>query len=118
VSEESILEALKETVSKIKRRNLGGALDTHIYLNFERLMHPIKDHNALLFANPGRDFEPERVYETGEQIRLPIRNGPEVEACLNVLLLEVGSSQFGIQSRLYARPRAGAILHFIAGVIG
>ena len=56
MSEESILEALKETVSKIKRRNLGGALDTLIYLNFERLTHPI---NTLLFVNPGRDFEPE-----------------------------------------------------------
>ena len=70
VSEESILEALKETVSKIKRRNLGGALDTLIYLKFERLMHPIKDQSTLLFANPGRDFEPQRVHETGEQIRL------------------------------------------------
>jgi len=70
LSEESILQALEETVSRINRRNLNGALDTLIYLNFERLLLPGKDRTTLLVVDRGQAFGPERVRETADQIRL------------------------------------------------
>lgn len=70
LSEESILQALEEVVSRIRKRNLNGALDTLIYLNFEQLLLPGKDGRTLLVVDRGRAFGPERVRETAEQIRL------------------------------------------------
>ena len=62
LSEESILQSLKEAVSRISKKNLNGALDTLVYLNFEELLLPGK--------NRGQAFGPERVRETADQIRV------------------------------------------------
>jgi hypothetical protein len=70
LSEESILQALEETVSKIRKKNLTGALDALIYLDFERLLLPGKDQRTLLAVDRGQVFGPERVRETADQIRL------------------------------------------------
>jgi hypothetical protein len=70
LSEESILQALEEAVSRIRKRNLNGALDTLIYLNFERLLLPGKDGRTLLVVDRSQAFGPERVHETADQIRL------------------------------------------------
>jgi len=57
LSEELVLHALEEAVRRIRQRNLNGALDTLIYLNFDQLSRR-------------QNFGPDRVRETGEQIRL------------------------------------------------
>jgi hypothetical protein len=69
LNEESILQALEETVRRINKRNLAGALDTLIYLNFERLLLPGKDPRTLLAVDRGQAFGSERVRETADQIR-------------------------------------------------
>jgi hypothetical protein len=84
LSEESILHALEEIVSRIHKRNLNGALDTLIYLNFERLLLPGKDGRTLLVVDRGQAFGAERVRETADQIRLcelALRK-PDAEAAL------------------------------------
>ena len=47
LSEESILQSLKEAVSRFGKKNLNGALDTLLYLNFElnfeQLLLPAKN---------------------------------------------------------------------------
>jgi hypothetical protein len=70
LSEESILQSLEEAVSRISKKNLTGALDTLIYLNFERLLLPGKDQRTLLVVDFGQVFGPKRVRETADQIRL------------------------------------------------
>jgi hypothetical protein len=70
LSEESILKALAETVGKIRKKNLTGALDALIYLDFERLLLPGKDQRTLLVVDHGLVFGAERVRETADQIRL------------------------------------------------
>ena len=70
LSEESILRALEEAVSRISKKNLTGALDTLIYLNFEQLLLPGKDQRTLLVVDRGQIFGPERVRETADHIRL------------------------------------------------
>jgi hypothetical protein len=70
LTEESILQSLEEAVSRIKKKNLTGSLDTLIYLNFEQLLLPAKDSRTLLVVDRGQAFGPERVRETAEQIRL------------------------------------------------
>ncbi|MBZ5678184.1 MAG: hypothetical protein LAP61_28410 [Acidobacteriia bacterium] len=70
LSEESILQSLEEAVSRIRKKNLTGSLDTLIYLNFERLLLPAKDSRTLLVVDRGQVFGSERVRETAEQIRL------------------------------------------------
>jgi len=70
LSQESILQALEEAVGRIRKRNLNGALDTLIYLNFERLLLPGKDGRTLLVVDRGQAFGPERVRETADQVRL------------------------------------------------
>jgi hypothetical protein len=70
LTEESILQALEEAASRIRKRNLNGARDTLIYLNFERLLLPGKDQRTLQVVDRGQAFGVERVRETGEQIRL------------------------------------------------
>jgi hypothetical protein len=70
LSEDSILQALEEAVRRIRKRNLNGALDTLIYLNFEQLLLPGKDGRTLLAVDRGQAFGPERVRETADQIRL------------------------------------------------
>ena len=69
LSEESILQALEETVNRIGKRNLAGALDTLIYLNFEQLLLPGRDPRTLLVVDRGRAFGSARVRETADQIR-------------------------------------------------
>lgn len=70
LTEETVLQALEETISRIKRRNLTGALDTLIYLDFEQRLLPGKDPRSLLTLDRGRAFGAERVRETAERIRL------------------------------------------------
>ena len=70
LSEESILQSLQEAVSRISKKNLNGALDTLIYLNFEPLLLPGRNQNTLQAVDRGQAFGPERVRETAEQIRL------------------------------------------------
>ena len=70
LSEESILQSLKEVVSRISKKNLNGALDTLIYLNFEPLLLPGRNQTTLQTVDRGQAFGPERVRETAEQIRL------------------------------------------------
>ena len=70
LSEESILQSLLEAVSRISKKNLNGALDTLIYLNFEALMLPGKNPTTLQLVDRGRAFGSERVRETANQIRL------------------------------------------------
>jgi hypothetical protein len=70
LTEESILQSLEETVSRIKKKNLNGALDTIIYLSFDRLLLPGKDQQTLTVVDRGRAFGSERVRETSDQIRL------------------------------------------------
>jgi hypothetical protein len=70
LSEESILQALEQAVSRIRKRNLSGALDTLIYLNFEQLLLPAKDQRTLQMVDRGQAFGPERVRETAGQIQL------------------------------------------------
>ena len=70
MTEESILQALEQTVDRIGKRNLSGALDTLIYLNFEQLLLPGKDRRTLLVVDRGQAFGSERVRETADQIRL------------------------------------------------
>jgi hypothetical protein len=60
LTEESILQALEEAASRIRKRNL----------NFERLLLPGKDQRTLQVVDRGQAFGVERVRETGEQIRL------------------------------------------------
>jgi len=69
LSEESILLALTQIVARINRGNLSGALDTLVYLNFDRLL-PGKDQRTLHAVDRGRAFGPERVRETSDQIHL------------------------------------------------
>ena len=70
LSEESILQSLKEAVSRIGKKNLNGALDTLIYLNFEQLLLPGKNQTTLQVVDRGQAFGSERVRETADQIRL------------------------------------------------
>lgn len=70
LSEESILQALEQAVSRIRKRNLSGALDTLIYLNFEQLLLPGKDQRTLRMVDRGQAFGTERVRETAAQIHL------------------------------------------------
>jgi len=70
LSEESILHSLEEAVSRISKRNLNGALDTLIYLNFEQLLLPGKNQKTLQVVDRGQSLGPERVRETADQIRL------------------------------------------------
>ena len=82
-TEDSILQALSETLGKIKRRNLSGALDTLIYLNFEQLLRPVKNQNTLKVVDLGSSFGAERVRETGDCIRfceIALRNSDAGEA--------------------------------------
>jgi hypothetical protein len=69
LTEESILQALEETVDRIRKRNLSGALDTLIYLNFEGLLLPGRDQTTFSVVDRGQVFGSERVRETAEQIR-------------------------------------------------
>ena len=66
---ETIQLALEETIGRIKRNNLAGALDTRIYLNFNQLQ-PSKDQRTLQMKDSGRPLGSERVSETAEQLRL------------------------------------------------
>ena len=70
LSEESILQALEQAASRIRKRNLSGALDTLIYLNFEQFLLPGKDQRTLQMVDRGQAFGPERVRETAGQIHL------------------------------------------------
>ena len=70
LSEESILQSLEEVVSRLRKKNLSGSLDTLIYLNFEQLLLPGKDSRTLLVVDRGQAFGADRVRETAEQIRL------------------------------------------------
>jgi hypothetical protein len=70
LTEESILQALEETVNRIRKRNLSGALDTLIYLNFEGLLLPGRDQSTFSVVDRGQVFGSERVRETADQIRL------------------------------------------------
>ena len=70
LTEESILQALEETVNRIGKSNLSGALDTLIYLNFEGLLLPGRDPRTLSVVDRGQVFGAERVRETAGQIRL------------------------------------------------
>ena len=70
LSEESILQSLEEAVSRINKRNLNGALDTLIYLNFEQLLLPGKNQKTLQVVDRGQSLGPERVRETADQVRL------------------------------------------------
>ena len=70
LSEESILQSLEEAVSRIGKKNLNGALDTLIYLNFEQLLLPGKNQKTLQVVDRGQSLGPERVRETADQIRL------------------------------------------------
>jgi hypothetical protein len=82
-TEDSSLQALAETLSKIKRRNLSGALDTIIYLNFEQILRPVKNQNTLQVVDLGSSFGVERVRETGDWIRsceIALRNSDAGEA--------------------------------------
>jgi hypothetical protein len=69
LSEESILQSLEEAVNRISKKNLAGALDTLIYLNFERLLLPAKDQRTLLAVDRSQVFGPERVRETAARIQ-------------------------------------------------
>src|SRR3954467_8725096 len=68
-TEDSILQALAETLGKIKKRNLSGALDSLIYLNFEQLLRPVKNHNTLQVVDLGSSFGVDRIRETGDCIQ-------------------------------------------------
>ena len=70
LSEESILQSLKEAVSRISKKNLNGALDTLIYLNFGQLLLPGNNRKALEAVDRSQSFGLERVRETADQIRL------------------------------------------------
>ncbi len=70
LSEKSIRELLEEAVNRIRKKNLIGALDTLIYLNFQQLLFPSKDQRTLVLVDRAHVFGVDRVRETGDQIRL------------------------------------------------
>ncbi len=70
LNEAAITNALNQTVEKIREGDLEQAQAGLAVLEFHRLMRPLKDSSKGLrqFFDPGREFGPERVHETGDHI--------------------------------------------------
>jgi hypothetical protein len=66
----AITNALSQTVEKIREGDFEQAQAGLAVLEFHRLMRPVQvsSKGPLHFVDPARQFEPERVHETGEHI--------------------------------------------------
>ena len=65
-----IRDVLRQTVESIREGDLEQAQAGLAVLEFHRLMRPLKDSSKgpRQFFDPGREFGPERVHETGDHI--------------------------------------------------
>ena len=70
LTDAAITNALNQTVQKIREGDLEQAQAGLAVLEFHRLMRPMKDSikGPRQFFDPAREFEPERVHETGDHI--------------------------------------------------
>jgi hypothetical protein len=70
LADAAITNALNQTVQKIKEGDLEQAQAGLAVLEFHRLMRPMKDSikGPRQFFDSAREFEPERVHETGDHI--------------------------------------------------
>jgi hypothetical protein len=71
LDDDSITQALGELVSHLTAGNLDQAEATLEVLDFERLLHPLKDRSkgSRQFFDPAEPFGTERVHQTGDHIR-------------------------------------------------
>jgi hypothetical protein len=70
LNDAAITNTLNQTVEKIREGDLEQAKAGLAGLEFHRLMRPLKDSSKgpRQFFDPGREFGPERVHETGDHI--------------------------------------------------
>jgi hypothetical protein len=70
LNDAAIINALSQTVEKIRAGDLEQAQAGLEVLEFHRLMRPMKDSGKgpRRFFDPARQFGPERVHETGDHI--------------------------------------------------
>jgi hypothetical protein len=72
LNEDSITQALRQLVANLSSGNLDQAEATLEVLEFERLLHPVKDRSKgpRQFFDPAEAFGAERVHQTGDHLRV------------------------------------------------
>jgi hypothetical protein len=107
LTDAAITNALNQTVEKIREGDLEQAQAGLAVLEFHRLMRPLKDSSKgpRQFFDPAREFEPERVHETGNHISRCIAALGLVDAKDALVEAEAAAARWGKESGEVRTPK-------------